>query len=100
MEKRQQSIITSTKDNDGTHSLSALAAQNVTGVKIQKKGSVNFLLPFFYYKLHVFFVFYSRFVLNVENHLFEHRFYKSCANMELENMYWISKKHSYAYGMG
>ncbi|CAM4580376.1 unnamed protein product [Leuciscus chuanchicus] len=30
VEKRQQSIITSTKDNDGTHSLSALTAQNQT----------------------------------------------------------------------
>ncbi|XDV30749.1 hypothetical protein PO909_033597 [Leuciscus waleckii] len=45
VEKRQQSIITSTKDNDGTHSLSALAAQNVTGIKIQKKGSPDVFEP-------------------------------------------------------
>ncbi|KAG1945629.1 calcium-responsive transcription factor [Pimephales promelas] len=44
-EKRPQPIITSTKDNDGTHSLSALAAQNGTGIKIQKKGSPDVFEP-------------------------------------------------------
>ncbi|XDV30736.1 hypothetical protein PO909_033587 [Leuciscus waleckii] len=46
VEKRQQqTTIASTKDNDGTHSLSALAAQNVTGIKIQKKGSPDVFEP-------------------------------------------------------
>ncbi|CAM4670951.1 unnamed protein product [Leuciscus chuanchicus] len=45
VEKRQQSIITSTKDNDGTHSLSALAAQNVTAsVKPLPPGAPNWAL--------------------------------------------------------
>ncbi|XP_077071231.1 calcium-responsive transcription factor isoform X8 [Siphateles boraxobius] len=45
VEKRQQPIIASTKDNDGTHSVSALAAQNVTGIKIQKKSSPDVFEP-------------------------------------------------------
>ncbi|XP_056107686.1 calcium-responsive transcription factor isoform X2 [Rhinichthys klamathensis goyatoka] len=45
VEKRLQPIIASTKDNDGTHSLSALAAQSVTGIKIQKKGSPDVFEP-------------------------------------------------------
>ncbi|KAK7153886.1 hypothetical protein R3I94_007292 [Phoxinus phoxinus] len=46
VEKRQQPIIASTKDNDdGTRSLSALAAQNVTAIKIQKKGSPDVFEP-------------------------------------------------------
>ncbi|KAK7168841.1 hypothetical protein R3I93_004978 [Phoxinus phoxinus] len=46
VEKRQQPIIPSTKDNDdGTRSLSALAAQNVTAIKIQKKGSPDVFEP-------------------------------------------------------
>lgn len=45
VEKRQQTIIASTKDSDGTHSLSALAPQNVTGIKIQKKGSPDVFEP-------------------------------------------------------
>ncbi|XP_051762405.1 calcium-responsive transcription factor isoform X2 [Ctenopharyngodon idella] len=45
LEKRQQPTITSINDNDGTHSLSALAAQNVTGIKIQKKGSPDVFEP-------------------------------------------------------
>ncbi|XP_067301062.1 calcium-responsive transcription factor isoform X2 [Pseudorasbora parva] len=45
LEKRQQPLITSIKDNDGTHSLSALAAQNVTAIKIQKKSSPDVFEP-------------------------------------------------------
>ncbi|KAK9969592.1 hypothetical protein ABG768_027753 [Culter alburnus] len=45
LEKRQQPTITSIKDNDGTHTLSALAAQNVTGIKIQKKSSPDVFEP-------------------------------------------------------
>ncbi|XP_067266275.1 calcium-responsive transcription factor isoform X2 [Chanodichthys erythropterus] len=45
LEKRQQPTITSIKDNDGTHTLSALGAQNVTGIKIQKKGSPDVFEP-------------------------------------------------------
>lgn len=45
LEKRQQPIITSIKDNDGTHSLSAQAAQNVTAIKIQKKSSPDVFEP-------------------------------------------------------
>ncbi|XP_048049252.1 calcium-responsive transcription factor isoform X3 [Megalobrama amblycephala] len=45
LEKRQQTTITSIKDNDGTHTLSALAPQNVTGIKIQKKSSPDIFEP-------------------------------------------------------
>ncbi|XP_043105005.1 calcium-responsive transcription factor isoform X2 [Puntigrus tetrazona] len=45
VEKRQQTIITSIKDSDGTHSLAAVAAQNVTGVKIQRRSPSDVFEP-------------------------------------------------------
>ncbi|KAF4109441.1 hypothetical protein G5714_010514 [Onychostoma macrolepis] len=45
LEKRQQTIITSIKDSDGTHSLAAVAAQNVTGIKIQRKSPPDVFEP-------------------------------------------------------
>ncbi|KAI2660517.1 Calcium-responsive transcription factor [Labeo rohita] len=45
VEKRQQPVITSLNDSDGTHSLAAVAAQNVTGIKIQKKSPSDVFEP-------------------------------------------------------
>lgn len=45
VEKRQQTIITSIKDSDGTHSLAAVAAQNVTDIKIQRKSPPDVFEP-------------------------------------------------------
>uniref|UniRef100_A0A9J8A830 Calcium responsive transcription factor n=1 Tax=Cyprinus carpio carpio TaxID=630221 RepID=A0A9J8A830_CYPCA len=45
VEKRQQTIITSIKDSDGTHSLAAVAAQNVTDLKIQRKSPPDVFEP-------------------------------------------------------
>ncbi|XP_016142755.1 calcium-responsive transcription factor [Sinocyclocheilus grahami] len=45
VEKRQQTIITSIKDSDGTHSLAAVAAQNVTGIKIHRKSPPDVFEP-------------------------------------------------------
>lgn len=45
VEKRQQKIITSIRDSDGAHSLAAVAAQNVTGIKTQRKSPDVFEPP-------------------------------------------------------
>ncbi|XP_059355766.1 calcium-responsive transcription factor isoform X1 [Carassius carassius] len=44
VEKRQQTI-TSIKDSDGTHSVAAVAAQNVTDIKIQRKSPPDVFEP-------------------------------------------------------
>ncbi|XP_052422433.1 calcium-responsive transcription factor isoform X1 [Carassius gibelio] len=45
VEKRQQTIITSIKDSDGTHSVASVAAQNVTDIKIQSKSPPDVFEP-------------------------------------------------------
>lgn len=45
VEKRQQPVITTIKENDSAHSLPAATAQNITAIKIQKKSFPDVFEP-------------------------------------------------------
>ncbi|XP_056321149.1 calcium-responsive transcription factor isoform X2 [Danio aesculapii] len=45
VEKSQQPVITTIKENDGAHSLPAVTAQNITTIKIQKKNFPDVFEP-------------------------------------------------------